>query len=353
LGYISVKLCAKTPFNSVIKNFTLPLLFLSLPTFAQWEPLSVSTTASFRAVSVTGKGVVWIGGTGGIFLCSTDGGETWQVGTVPGAERCDFRDVQALNTQSAVLMSAGPAEQGQARIYRTTNGGQSWTMVYETKQPGVFFDGMDFSDRQRGMVFSDPVEGRYVLLQTRDGGQSWQSLMAGQSPAVYPGEAAFAASGSGLVRRGKNNVWLGSGGMGGGRVFRSTDGGESWAVAETGILADSSSGVFGLHFFTDKDGIAVGGNHRNTTKSGPNVALTHDGGKTWTVTQAPAEGLKEAACRLANGHWVLVGPSGTSLSTDGGKTWQMLDREPFHALACRGNTCWAVGAKGRVARRTF
>ncbi|MCY7359754.1 MAG: oxidoreductase [Rudanella sp.] len=330
------------------------LLLLITPAFAQWKMLPVNTAASFRAVSAANGKVIWIGGSGGTFLRSTDGGDTWQTGTVKGAETCDFRDVQAIDAQTAVFMSAGPAEQGQARIYRTTNGGQSWTLCYQTQQAGVFFDGLSFWNVRQGIAFSDPVAGRYVLIRTDDGGQTWQPIPPSQSPAVHPGEAAFAASGSSIVVQGSQNVWIGSGGVGGGRVFRSTDSGRSWAVSETGIPADSSKGVFGLHFFTAKDGIAVGGDHKNVTTPGPNLALTHDGGKTWSPMQpATPAGLKEAAWRLPNGHWLLVGPSGTSLSANEGKTWQSLDQEPFHALVCTGNTCWAVGAKGRVARRTF
>lgn len=330
------------------------LLLLVTPAFAQWQTLPVSTTASFRAVSATTGRVVWIGGSGGTFLRSTDGGDTWTRGTVAGAERCDFRDVQAIDAQTAVLMSAGPAEQGQARIYRTTNGGQSWTLSYQTRQPGVFFDGLSFWNARQGIAFSDPIAGHYVLIRTDDGGRTWQPISPAQPPAVYTGEAAFAASGSSIVTQGSRNVWIGSGGMGGGRVFRSTDGGRSWAVSETGLSADSSSGVFGLHFFTATAGIAVGGDYKNITRPGSNVALTRDGGKTWSLTKpAVSQGLKEGAWRLPTGRWLLVGPSGTSLSADEGKTWQALDQEPFHAVSCVGNTCWAVGGKGRVARRTF
>jgi photosystem II stability/assembly factor-like uncharacterized protein len=335
-------------------RLVLLLLIAATPVFAQWQSLSVNTTASFRAVSAANEEVVWIGGTGGTFLRTTDGGKTWQTGQVPGAESCDFRDVQAINAQTAILMSAGPAQQGQARFYRTDNGGQSWTLTYQTQQPGVFFDGMAFWNARQGMTFSDPINGKYFLLRTDDGGKSWQPAAPKQGLMVNSGEAAFAASGSSIAAQGNQNVWIGSGGVGGGRVFRSTDGGQSWAATQTGLPADSSSGVFGLYFVNAREGIAVGGDYKNVTKPGPNVALTNDGGQTWTLATAPQiPGLKEAAGRLSDGRWVLIGPSGTSLSADSGKTWQALDQEPFHALACVGTTCWAVGAKGRVARRTF
>ncbi|WP_027302956.1 WD40/YVTN/BNR-like repeat-containing protein [Rudanella lutea] len=335
-------------------RLTLLLLLLVSPVWAQWTLQSVGTTASFRAVSAVSEQVVWVGGSGGTFLRTTDGGQTWHTGRVPSAEACDFRDVEGIDAQTAVLMSAGPAEQGQARFYRTTDGGKTWTLTYQTSQPGVFFDGMAFWNTRRGIAFSDPVAGKYVLLQTSNGGLSWQPITAPQGMTVNQGEAAFAASGSSIAVHGSRHVWIGSGGVGGGRVFRSVDGGQSWAVAATGLPADSSRGVFGVYFKNEREGMVVGGDYRNEKKPGLNVALTRDGGQTWAVSSTgPAGGLKEGVIRLANGHWVLVGPSGTNLSTDEGKTWQLLDTEAFHALSCRGNTCWAVGANGRVGRRTF
>ena len=327
-------------------------LVLLLPALAQWQPQTVGTQASFRAVSVASPDVVWIGGTGGTFVRTADGGNTWQTGTVPDAQTCDFRDVQAIDAQTAFLMSAGPAEQGQARIYKTTDGGKTWVLSYQTQQKGVFFDSMDFWDSQHGIVVSDPVDNHWVMLTTENGGQTWQPLPS--APATESNEAAFAASGTSLVVQGKRNVWLASGGGATGRVFRSADRGQTWAVSATPLPGGEATGLFGIHFFTAKNGMAVGGNYKQEHQAGPNATITRDGGKTWQLV-APTDppGLKEAVALLPGDRILTVGPSGTSISADQGQTWQKLGTDGFHSVACAKGICFAVGAKGRVAVQRF
>ena len=332
----------------------LVLVVLCWPAHAQWQAQTVRTDASFRAVSMAGADVIWIGGTKGTYVRSADGGKSWQTGTVPDAGTCDFRDVQAIDAQTAILMSAGPADQDQARIYKTTNGGQTWTMQYQTKQPGVFFDGLDFWDRDHGIVFSDPVDGRWVMLTTSDGGTSWQPVPAQALPPMLPGEAAFAASGTSLVVQGKRSVWIASGGGPSGRVFRSTDRGQTWTVATTPLPGGEATGLFGLRFFNEKTGVAVGGNYKQEQQAGPNAIITRDGGQTWSLlTATEPAGLKEAVALLPGDRLLVIGPSGSGISADQGQTWQKIDADGHHALACVKGTCYAVGARGKVSKQVF
>ncbi|GAB3490701.1 oxidoreductase [Spirosoma knui] len=337
----------------VLYSLALCLVF-GLPGVAQWRSQVVNTDANFRAVSVASADVVWIGGTQGTFVRTADGGQTWQTGTVPDAQTCDFRDVQAVDAQTAYLMSAGPAEKGQARIYKTQNGGQTWALVYQTQQPGVFFNGMDFWDKQHGIVFSDPIDGKWFILTTADGGQTWQPVSTATLPLMQPGEAAFAASGTSLVVEGKQNVWIASGGGTTGRVFRSTDRGKSWSVTSTPLPAGEATGLFGLQFFGKKIGVAVGGNYKQEQQTGPNAAITRDGGQTWQLlTPTDPPGLKEAVALLPGDRLLTVGPSGTSLSADQGQTWQKLDTDGYHSVGCAKGTCYAVGSKGKVSKQVF
>ena len=335
------------------------LLLTRFTAFAQWLPQPVGTDASFRAVSMAGADVVWIGGTKGTFVRSADGGRTWQTGTVPDALTCDFRDVQAIDAQTAYLMSAGPAEKGQARMYKTTNGGQTWSLLYQTQQSGIFFDGMDFWDKDNGIVFGDPptdvaVNDKWFILTTADAGQTWQPVPETALPTMQPGEAAFAASGTSLVVQGKRNVWIASGGGTSGRVFRSADRGRTWAVSTTPLPAGEATGLFGTRFFTAKVGMVVGGNYKQEQQPGPNAAITRDGGQTWqVVSPTNPPGLKEAVALLPGDRLLVVGPSGTSLSADQGQTWQALDTEGHHSVACAKGTCYAVGAKGKVSKQVF
>lgn len=319
---------------------------------AQWQMQPVSTTASFRSVSVPSAAVVWAGGTKGTFVRSVDGGQTWQVGNVPDAQDCDFRDVKAFDGQTAYLMSAGPAENGLARLYKTDNGGQTWTLLYQTRQPGVFFDSMDFWDRQHGIVVSDPVAGRWFILTTDDGGRTWQQVPPTALPPLKPNEAAFAASGTNLVVQGNRKVWIASGGGAVGRVFRSNDRGRTWAVGDTPIAGGEMTGLVGMQFRDKRVGMVVGGTFKQTEQPLPTAAITRNGGRTWqAIASTDPPGLKECIAFLPGNRALLVGPSGTSLLTHGGRRWQRQDGETFHSIACAGVTCYAVGANGRVGKQ--
>jgi hypothetical protein len=156
--------------------------------------------ASFRAVQVVNARVAWIGGSGGACLRTVDGGKTWEVRAVAGAEALDFRGLAAFDKQTALLVSAGPAEQGRARIYRTANGGATWQLVFQTQEKGVFLDGVAFWDARNGLVFGDPVDGKWYLLRTRDGGRNWQRIAPENLPPVLPTAWEWAGISSAIGR---------------------------------------------------------------------------------------------------------------------------------------------------------
>ncbi len=334
------------------------LLILAFAASAQWQLQQSHTTVSFRSVSAVSPAVVWVGGSQGTVVRTTDGGQHWQADTVTNAGKLDFRGVVGFSDREAILMSAGPAEKGQARLYQTQDAGKTWQLLHQVQTAGVFFDGIAFWDRQHGIVFSDPVAGKWFVLFTDDGGKTWQQAQS--FPALLPGEAAFAASHSAMVTEGKNNVWIGSSA---GRVFRSTDRGRTWSVSQTPLAGGPSSGVFGLRFRDAQHGMAVGGDYKQEKTAGVNAAITNDGGETWqAVTSALPSGLKEAIVHLSGQRWLTVGPSGSSVSGDDGKTWQQAQPEGFHAVSCQpithpdgspGKTCWAVSGNGKIASQSF
>jgi len=76
--------------------------------FAQWERVDVATTASLRGLSVPSKDIVWASGSKGTVIRTIDGGKTWSVITVVGAEKLDFRGIVAFNNNIAFIMSVVP-----------------------------------------------------------------------------------------------------------------------------------------------------------------------------------------------------------------------------------------------------
>jgi photosystem II stability/assembly factor-like uncharacterized protein len=109
--------------------------------FAQWHPQNSNTDANLNGLGIVNANVVWAFGTGGTFVRSIDGCETWRAGTVAGAEKLDFRDVHAIDAETACVMSIGKGNE--ARIYKTTDGSKNWLLEYTEQNPKTFLDWQD------------------------------------------------------------------------------------------------------------------------------------------------------------------------------------------------------------------
>lgn len=314
---------------------------------AQWIRQNIDTKASLRGLSVVSENIVWASGTQGTVLRTIDGGKTWSVIKVPDAENLDFRDIEAFGADKAYILSIGEGEA--SRIYKTTDGGATWKMQFKNTNPKAFFDALAFWDENHGMAMSDPVDGKYLLIRTTDGA-NWTPADNARMPAAKNGEAAFAASGTCLLTQGDNNIFLVSGGQAA-RVFRSADRGLTWSVAETPIVKGTAgSGIFSIAMRDKKRGVIVGGNYEKPNDLTNNLALTRDGGKTWTSAEALG-GYRSGVAYLDKKTILAVGASGSDISTDGGKTWKNLDRENYNAVQAKGKKAvWAVGAGGLVSR---
>src|SRR5215467_2960407 len=97
--------------------------------WAQWQQQAINSDADFRGLCAVSAKVAWVSGTKGTYGRTTDGGRVWAVGSVPGAEKLDFRDVEAFGETTAYLLSARPGED--SRIYKTTDGGKTWTLQFK------------------------------------------------------------------------------------------------------------------------------------------------------------------------------------------------------------------------------
>src|SRR5437868_3836996 len=151
-------------------------------------PQNSGTTNGLIAVWPVNPRVVWACGRNGTFTVTTDGGQTWNASVVPGAEMLQFRDVQAFSASVAYLMSIG-SNPTDFRIYKTTDGGATWTMQFENQNPNAFYDGFAFWTPNRGIAHSDSVNGVFPDLRTIDG-MTWQDI-SGNMPPALPGEASF------------------------------------------------------------------------------------------------------------------------------------------------------------------
>ena len=326
--------------------FLTAILFLFANSNAQWQKVDVETDASFRGLSVVSENVIWASGTGGTFIRTTNGGKTWKIGKVPGAEKLDFRDIEAFDANTAYVLSIGNGED--SRIYKTTNGGGNWKLQFTNTIEKAFFDSIAFWDAENGMAMSDPVDGKYVLYRTTNG-ENWTRVSTTKMPPVKNGEAAFAASGTCIITEGKNRIWLITGGNDA-RVFRSNNRGKTWKVADTPIVnGTAGSGIFSIAMLNKKRGVIVSGNYEKPDEANNNLAFTTNGGKSWNLAKG-LNGYRSGVAYIDENTIIAVGSSGSDISIDGGKTWKNLDAENYNAVQSLGeNSTWAVGAKGLVA----
>lgn len=320
-----------------------------------WEAVDAPTTTSLRGVSAPSERVVWVSGARGAVARSVDAGSTWTLVRVPGADSLDFRDIEAFDAMTATVLSIGNGSD--SRIYRTWDGGASWTLQFTNTDTAAFYDCFAFWTPDRGIAMSDPVDGRFRILRTTDGGATWTPLAAASSPRAIQGEAGFAASGGCVATAPGARAWIVTGGGSQARVLRSADHGSTWQEHPVTPIAAAAPprGAFAVAAFDADRLVVVGGDYERPTDDASNVALSHDGGATWRAPDARRPGGYRSGVAFIPGSGgqalVAVGTSGSDYSSDGGDSWVAADTLALNAAAFASSRVgWAVGPRGRVAR---
>lgn len=315
----------------------------------EFNELDTGTDASIRALHVVSDDIVWASGSGGSFLVTADGGESWTTGTVPGADTDDFRNIHAWNEKEALLF--GISYPG--RAYYTADAGDTWEMVYENDTEGIFFNSLDFADDNTGMALSDPVDSCSFVIRTEDRGQSWEKLDG--LPLLAEGEYNFAASNSCLDYHADGNVWIITGGQAA-RVFISHDHGRNWQARETGLVhGKAASGLFSVSFRDAGNGIVVGGTYDEPALNDKVAAWSSDGGYSWQASEIMPRGFRSCVIWMQDGEKNLafaIGKTGCDYSIDGGRTWTSgSDVKDYYTAGAVPGTlkAYAAGAGGRIA----
>lgn len=326
------------------------LTFLPAQALEYWSPVDSGTQVELRGLSVVSTKVAWASGAKGTVLRTSDG-EHWTAMQVAGAETLDFRDIQAFDQDHAIIMSAGPGPL--SRLYMTTDGGASWQLLKTNQAASGFWNAMTFPDARTGLLFGDPVDGRFQVLLSTDGGLHWQE-QTHEGLAALSNEGGFAASGTCITSHDSKNAWIVSGGADKARVFSSHDQAKTWSAVNLPIPAGApSKGAFSVAFLNEKNGMAVGGDYKLPQLNTMNGARTEDGGKSWQAVQVLPQGFMSVIATVpgAANTYVAAGLAGSGISRDAGKTWQALSSTPMNTVAfANAELGWAVGPKGLLMK---
>lgn len=343
-----------TVFGQTIQMTIKLLMLITLTLFVapHWTVQTSGVNVRLRGVSAVTENVAWASGAGSTVLRTVDGGTTWQKLTVT-SDTLDFRDVDAVDAQTAYVLAIGngPA----SRIYKTIDAGKTWTLQFKNEDPKAFLDAMSFWDANNGIVFGDSVDGQLYILMTNDGGRVWTRVKTRSLPPALENEGAFAASGTNIAVFGKSHAWIGTGAASKARVLHTSDRGRTWRVADTPLASGPSSGIFSIAFRDAKHGVIAGGDYRKEQEAVDNLAITNDGGITWTLAKG-LSGFRSVVAYVHNTKTlVAIGPSGGDYSTDDGRTWKPIDGPGFDTFSFvpRKSIGWGAGANGAIGRLEF
>ena len=328
------------------------------PSDPEVEELESGTDAVLQAVSPVSAEVVWTSGHAGAVLVTLDGGKSWERRGGPSGDSLQFRDIHAFSARGAVAMSAGSGSA--SRIYRTSDGGESWALAFLMDHPEGFLDCLDFWDDERGFAYGDSFDGSPYVLSTDDGGGSWRRVPRDALPPANEGEGGFAASGT-CARAGEDGRgWIGTGAGGSARVLATDDYGSTWTAAEVDLARGPSAGVYTLAVLSDgKEArvMALGGDYAAEDVLA-NAAISDGGGNWRPVANAPIAGaVYGSTAALVDGREIVlaVSPAGAAYTEDRGESWTALAGVAAWAVefAPGDRVGWAVGAEGRIWRLRF
>jgi photosystem II stability/assembly factor-like uncharacterized protein len=332
--------------KKIILAFSFIILALSI--YAQEiKVLTTDNKTSIRGMSVPDDKTIWVSGSNGKVGKSLDGGNTWQWLIVKDYEKRDFRDIEAFDANTAIIMAVAEP----ALILKTKDGGNNWYKVFEDTTKGMFLDAMDFNEIGYGIVIGDPIKGKLYRADTYNFGESWQKNE--WLPNLIDGEAFFASSGTNLkivVPPEQQDIVVYASG---GKVSTLRQGG-GYKVLPI-IQGKESTGANSIDVYKYK-AVIVGGDFNNDKDATSNCVLVNlNNHFSFSHPKTPPHGYRSCVIYINKKKLVTCGTSGVDISNDGGKNWQLISNESFHVVqkAKKGNAVYLAGAKGRVAKLIF
>jgi photosystem II stability/assembly factor-like uncharacterized protein len=310
------------------------------------------TNALLIAVSAVNDSVVWASGVRGTWARTSDGGTRWITGRVAGADSLQFRDVHAIDDRTAWMISIGNGPQ--SRIYHTRDGGASWTRQFINPDSAGFYDCLAMWDARRGLAIGDAIGTDMAVLTTEDGGATWSRVPQDRLPRAQPGEGSFAASGTCIATQSGGRAWIVMSSPTRARLIRTADYGRTWALETLPITTHEGSGPQSVIFLDSRRGMVLAGGAA-VQPSDTLIAVTEDGGNTWTPRASPPFKVGTWGGSFVPGARtptvVAVGPSGSAWSRDMGATWAVIDSANYWSVGVASRRAgWAVGPNGRITR---
>ena len=279
-----------------MKTFITTLYFIiciSNHTFAQWTEQATGIVTTLNSISAVDNNIVWACGDFGKVLKTTNSGINWVVTNSPNASR-DYYTIEGIDALTA-LVGGGPDT---AVIYKTTNGGSSWSRTF--RQTSGFTDAITRMNGFPGVYefLGDPIGGRWSLFLSYDYGSTWDS--AGLYIPSVSGEAGW------------NNSF-----------FVSTPGSNSFlGTNRTKLIQSFTNGLIVNHPTPGLiNSFSVWGNSSDRIMTGGSIMLySTNGGNNWTNVNALGSGTINGITGSGS-KWFYTRGTSVYYSSNDGSNW--------------------------------
>lgn len=268
---------------------------------------------------------------------TTNGGATWTASAVSGpGSNALFSDIAAIDANTAWIVTAPFAAGTNAnRVWKTTNGGTSWTQQLPGYTSASFANHVYFWDANNGWTSGDPTPAgsKFEMYKTSNGGTSWTAITTAPT-AISTDEFTYV----GIKKVLGDHIWVGTSQ---GRILHSPDRGATWTAAYSpvldfgGVITTGSSGEMAFSSASKGLLIAVDGAGSPATATA-SLYESSDGGANWDLI-TPTGTFYSAGISYVPGtantyvttgsNFQVTGWMGSAYSTDGGHTWTSIDTD--------------------------
>ena len=298
-----------------------------------WHYTHWQQAGDYVAADFVDNNIGWITGSGSILIKTSDGGINWNRQSIPSinGQSIDFVDEN-------VGFVAGHLNQNYSypRLYKTLDGGESWTTV---SLPERFerFGGLSVISEQQiwiaafnHSVNQDSTFAVFKAYYTNNGGADWTTYEIGQTDGSMIREMKFLTAEEGYI-------------MSHGQLYRTFDGGEKWESIpmETGFISGCT------------DFSWQGGEELFVSGTGPVLFKSEDNGQSWkNLIEGPINDFRSAY--FLNEEQGFIGYGGIEgptilRTTDGGLNWQHANYNDIFAYTPVSSFGFASESKGWAA----